>query len=528
MGCCFSFFATVFNRTGPGGIPAEAVAHSASIAGGTYRPQVAPSPIIAIVGYTGSGSSTFIHTVMQRDRDGIMAGEDMRPRTQEITSYPSTDIPRIGKVTLVDVPGFDFHERSERKALQELKEWSRSVNGNTHVDGIVFIHKIDVHIPGSRVAFPDLEVRNILVELCGADWQKRIAFVTTHWLDDAEAKVEYEQKETALKNGLAHIRKEAQKLAPARDDPRSPESPSRKQSSARAGVPSRPEVPQRQEELSVGQSHSEPQSQRPPSQPQSQTQKHDAAPQSNPLPSPSHSKPPPPPQAATHAGPDSSVTSTAPRKRTSHADTPSQQPRTLAEEKAQYNAIPPNARSQYMQMLLALDDIPMIYNLSASFFTWILLAGFILFPGTFTSLQSANLGNGIPAALVNRIANLPLFVVAFICTGIGVFGMGYLWWKWMKNYIWLTNKIFLPGLMNSLAGIILTLANVYGVQNGEFTKTSIITISMTGGVGVVCGLLVLFYGVWMLGLVKKRHIQEVGVEKAGSKGKVRGLGSKIK
>ncbi|KXN93188.1 hypothetical protein AN958_00112, partial [Leucoagaricus sp. SymC.cos] len=131
----------------------------------------------------------------------------------------------------------------------------------------------------------------------------------------------------------------------------------------------------------------------------------------------------------------------------SHADTPSQQPRTLAEEKAQYNAIPPNARSQYMQMLLALDDIPMIYNLSASFFTWILLAGFILFPGTFTSLQSANLGNGIPAALVNRIANLPLFVVAFICTGIGVFGMGYLWWKWMKNYIWLTNKIFLCDIL---------------------------------------------------------------------------------
>jgi hypothetical protein len=61
-----------------------------------------------------------------------------------------------------------------------------------------------------------------------------------------------------------------------------------------------------------------------------------------------------------------------------------------------------------MQMLLALDDIPMIYNLSASFFTWILLAGFILFPGTFTNLQSVDLGTGLGAAFVDRIVNLPL------------------------------------------------------------------------------------------------------------------------
>ncbi|KXN85976.1 hypothetical protein AN958_10647 [Leucoagaricus sp. SymC.cos] len=179
-------------------IPDPSKAHEARL---QHVPEDKAQMFSRVVGYTGSGSSTFIHTVTQRDQDRIMAGEDMRPRTRKITTYPDTDIPRIGKVTLVDVPGFDFHERSERKARQELREWSQSVNGNPHVDGIVFIHKIDVKIPGSRIAFPDLEVRNILVELCGADWQKRIAFVTTHWLDDAEAKVEYEQKETALKNG---------------------------------------------------------------------------------------------------------------------------------------------------------------------------------------------------------------------------------------------------------------------------------------------------------------------------------------
>jgi len=49
----------------------------------------------------------------------------------------------------------------------------------------------------------------------------------------------------------------------------------------------------------------------------------------------------------------------------------------------------------------------------ASFFTWILLAGFVLFPGTFTSLQEANgsgLG-GVGSAILGTITHLPLWVV---------------------------------------------------------------------------------------------------------------------
>lgn len=46
----------------------------------------------------------------------------------------------------------------------------------------------------------------------------------------------------------------------------------------------------------------------------------------------------------------------------------------------------------------------------AGFFTWILLAGFVLFPGTFTSLQEVNgegLG-GVGAAVLGTIQHLPL------------------------------------------------------------------------------------------------------------------------
>lgn len=39
-------------------------------------------------------------------------------------------------------------------------------------------------------------------------------------------------------------------------------------------------------------------------------------------------------------------------------------------------------------MLLALDDVPMWHNILASFFTYILLAGYIVFPATFKKFQS--------------------------------------------------------------------------------------------------------------------------------------------
>lgn len=71
---------------------------------------------------------------------------------------------------------------------------------------------------------------------------------------------------------------------------------------------------------------------------------------------------------------------------------------------------PSQANTRYMNMLLALDDIPQLHNIMAGFFTWILLAGFVLFPGTFTSLQEAN-GEGLGSAgvaILGAVQHLPL------------------------------------------------------------------------------------------------------------------------
>ncbi|KAF7973357.1 hypothetical protein HWV62_15529 [Athelia sp. TMB] len=141
--------------------------------------------------------------------------------------------------------------------------------------------------------------------------------------------------------------------------------------------------------------------------------------------------------------------------------------------------------TQYVNMLLALDGIPKIHNLAASFATWILLAGFVLFPGTFTSLQQEN-GEGLGGA------------------GEAVLGV--------------VQHVPLPGLLNSLAGLLSTLSSVLGVQHSTLSVTSKSTIIVVSAVAGVCGILVLFYQFVLIAQVKKRHDQQVGKQRAGKHG----------
>lgn len=61
-----------------------------------------------------------------------------------------------------------------------------------------------------------------------------------------------------------------------------------------------------------------------------------------------------------------------------------------------------------MQMLIAHDSVNRWNNFLAAFFTWLVLAGFILFPGTFTNIQELESVNNVQvqkasAALLNFV-----------------------------------------------------------------------------------------------------------------------------
>ena len=69
-----------------------------------------------------------------------------------------------------------------------------------------------------------------------------------------------------------------------------------------------------------------------------------------------------------------------------------------------------------------------MHNIYAAFFTWILLAGFVIFPGTFTSLsKSLDTDNDTAKEFLERVKHVPLLYVAAFCSGLGATGMLWLW-----------------------------------------------------------------------------------------------------
>lgn len=129
------------------------------------------------------------------------------------------------------------------------------------------------------------------------------------------------------------------------------------------------------------------------------------------------------------------------------------------------------ARTRYIDMLLGLDQVSPLHNILASLFVWILLAGYIVFPATFNSLQKSSLDakadTRLKSEALKTARNLPLLYVAAVACGIGIVGCLWLWWKHRKNYVWVINRIFLPSLLNSVAGLVSTLVNVYSAQDGK-------------------------------------------------------------
>jgi hypothetical protein len=87
--------------------------------------------------------------------------------------------------------------------------------------------------------------------------------------------------------------------------------------------------------------------------------------------------------------------------------------------------------------------------------------------------------------------------------------MMWLWFRYRFNYIWLLNRIFLPGFLHSLAGIISTLVGVYSQQGGNWSITAWATAAATGGAMIINGGLFAVYNFGLLARVKKTHHEEM-------------------
>ncbi|KAL4078010.1 P-loop containing nucleoside triphosphate hydrolase protein [Scleroderma citrinum] len=132
--------------------------------------------IIAVMGPTGAGKSTFIDRAVGRPDTG--AGHDLVSCTKEIrpVRYPHPDGER--NIVLVDTPGFDDTFLSDTQILRNIAEWLKTTyKQKVLLSGLLYFHRIS----DNRVAGTPLRNLNMFRELCGRDNFENVVLVTTMW-----------------------------------------------------------------------------------------------------------------------------------------------------------------------------------------------------------------------------------------------------------------------------------------------------------------------------------------------------------
>lgn len=108
-----------------------------------------------------------------------------------------------------------------------------------------------------------------------------------------------------------------------------------------------------------------------------------------------------------------------------------------------------NHDSRYTRMLKEEAQMHWKYNFYANAANWILLAGYLVVPGTFTSLNKSNeveralQSNDAGRAVLKTLKNPPLLAIACLFLVVGATTLGYLSIMFRKTYSWLINRIFL-------------------------------------------------------------------------------------
>ncbi|KAM0518973.1 hypothetical protein ACHAPE_003964 [Trichoderma viride] len=137
--------------------------------------------VIALMGGTGAGKSTFISLLTDED---VGIGHNLQSCTTEVGVYNFNYMDRH-TVYLLDTPGFDDTDRPDSEILQEIAFYLAALySKKIRLAGIIYLHRIT----DTRVSGSSLKNIRILQNLCGADAFDRIVFATTMWsvLDSME------------------------------------------------------------------------------------------------------------------------------------------------------------------------------------------------------------------------------------------------------------------------------------------------------------------------------------------------------
>lgn len=101
--------------------------------------------------------------------------------------------------------------------------------------------------------------------------------------------------------------------------------------------------------------------------------------------------------------------------------------------------------SKYDEKILEIDKtIDPWYFVVAGILSWLLLAGFLMSPSTYASVQESsalkNTGK-VGESVMTAVRNVPLIYIASFACLIATAGLGLLWMKWRSNFIWVNRYL---------------------------------------------------------------------------------------
>jgi len=132
--------------------------------------------VIAVMGPTGSGKSTFIKLATGFD---TVVGHTLESGTSEIKNY-KLSVPELadGDVVFVDTPGFDDTHKSDADILKMVADWLKSTyEKEILLSGLLYFHRIS----DNRMAGTPLKNLRMFEELCGKNAFHNVILTTTMW-----------------------------------------------------------------------------------------------------------------------------------------------------------------------------------------------------------------------------------------------------------------------------------------------------------------------------------------------------------
>ncbi|KAF9465619.1 hypothetical protein BDZ94DRAFT_1346171 [Collybia nuda] len=133
-----------------------------------------PNPIIAVMGATGTGKTTFIN---------LVSGSNLRVGTglHSCTSEVETALPFVlygRNITLIDTPGFNDTTESDTTILKRISDFlAKQYSQGVKLAGIIYMHRI------SDFRMGGISTRNFKMfrSLCGDTTLKNVVIVTNMW-----------------------------------------------------------------------------------------------------------------------------------------------------------------------------------------------------------------------------------------------------------------------------------------------------------------------------------------------------------